>query len=70
MTPGSGCVTSGDEVVTTYDYGPDSGPNNLHLRGVKEDALGSSPRLTCSAYDWMGNKISETKPRAGLAVCP
>jgi hypothetical protein len=25
---------------------------------------------TCTAYDAIGNKLGETKPRAGLASCP
>ena len=58
-----------DEVRTTYDYGPDSGPNNLLLRGVVDDATGLRLR-TCYSYDWRGNKISETKPKAGLTSCP
>lgn len=66
---GGGCATAGDEVRTAYDYGPDSGPNNLQLRGTVEDAGGLNLR-TCYSYDWRGNKVSETSPRAGLAVCP
>jgi hypothetical protein len=66
---GTGCATGGDEVITTYDYGPDSGPNNLLLRGTVVDAGGLSLR-TCMAYDAYGNKISETRPRAGLTSCP
>jgi hypothetical protein len=66
---GAGCAISGDEVVTTYDYGPDSGPNNLWPRGTVVTADGQSLR-TCYAYSKFGDKISETKPRAGLAVCP
>lgn len=65
---GTGCAIAGDEVVTTYDYGPDSGPNNLWLRGQVVTAGGQSLR-TCFGYDKFGNKISETPPRAGLAVC-
>jgi YD repeat-containing protein len=65
---GAGCAIAGDEVVTSYDYGPNSGPNNLELRGVVEDATGLALR-TCYAYDATGNKISETKPRAGLGGC-
>jgi len=57
-----------DEVVTSYDYGPDSGPNNLLLRGLIITADGTS-RRTCYGYDWRGNRIFETRPRAGLAVC-
>jgi YD repeat-containing protein len=66
---GTGCATSGDEVVTTYDYGPDSGPNNLELRGAVVDQGGLNLR-TCAAFDAAGNKLSETKPRAGLTSCP
>ena len=66
---GAGCAVAGDEVRTTYDYGPDSGPNNLLLRGIVNDTTGAALR-TCYTYDWQGNKISETKPRAGLTVCP
>jgi hypothetical protein len=67
-----------DEVVTAYDYGPDSGPNNLLLRGttvtaVTPNAAGtlvSTTLRSCYGYDAQGNKISETKPRANLSVCP
>lgn len=64
-----GCAVAGDEVVTAYDYGPDAGPTNLLLRGIVVDPGGLSLR-TCYAYDALGNKIAETKPRAGLASCP
>lgn len=66
---GGACALPGDEVRTTYDYGPDAGPNNLLLRGVVEDAGGLNLR-SCYTYDWRGNKLSETGARAGLAVCP
>ena len=66
---GACAAGSSDEVTTTYDYGPDSGPNNLWLRGKVVTAGGVSLR-TCYGYDVSGNKISETSPRAGLAVCP
>jgi hypothetical protein len=59
----------GDEVLTTYDYGPDSGPNNLLLRGTVVSADGQSLR-TCFGYDALGSKISETSARAGLTSCP
>jgi hypothetical protein len=58
---GWGCALPGDEVVTTYDYGPDSGPNNLLLRSETVTAGGAS-RRTCFGYDWMGNEISTTRP--------
>jgi len=67
---GNGCAGgAADEVVTVYDYGPEAGPNNLLLRGIIEDANGEALR-TCYGYDWQGNKISETKPQAGLTSCP
>jgi hypothetical protein len=56
-----GCAIAGDEVVTTYDYGPDSGPNNLLLRSETMIA-GGVTRRTCYGYDWQGNKISTTRP--------
>lgn len=65
----NGCSVAGDSVVTTYEYGPDSGPNNLFLRGKVVDAGGLALR-TCYAYDTVGNKVSETTPRAGLTSCP
>jgi hypothetical protein len=58
---GWGCAIAGDEVVTTYDYGPDGGPNNLLLRSETVTAGGVS-RRTCYGYDWMGNRISTTRP--------
>jgi hypothetical protein len=61
---------SGDEVVTIYEYGPNSGPNNLQLRGQVVTANFVS-RRTCYGYDRYGNKISETSPRANSFVsCP
>lgn len=65
---GACAAGAGDEVIVTYDYGPDAGPNNLWLRGKVVTSGGTSLR-TCYGYDYNGNKISETKPRAGLAVC-
>lgn len=60
---------SADEVVTAYDYGPNSGPNNLLLRGIVVTADGQSQR-TCFTYDAMGNKISETPPMGTAESCP
>lgn len=69
-TIGDACAGGApDEVVTAFDYGPDSGPNNLSLRGVAVTADGAT-RRTCYGYDAMGNRIWETKPLAGLASCP
>ncbi|TND00019.1 MAG: hypothetical protein FD120_2808, partial [Gammaproteobacteria bacterium] len=66
---GAGCAAANDQVVTSYDYGPDSGPNNLLLRGTVVTASGQSLR-TCFGYDQYGNKVSETRPRAGATSCP
>jgi hypothetical protein len=67
---GAGCQGgSADEVVSDYDYGPASGPNNLLVRGVAVTADGQT-RRTCFSYDEMGRKISTTTPRAGLTACP
>lgn len=68
---GSPCATSGDEVRTSFDYGPNSGPNNLLLRGQVVTADGVSLR-TCYRYDANGRRISETQPNGttGLSSCP
>ena len=59
-----------DLVVTTYDYGPDTGTvgNNLWLRGVVVTSGGTSLR-SCYEYDINGNRISETAPQANLSAC-
>jgi hypothetical protein len=68
-TVGNACAAgAADEIVTTYDYGPNSGPNLLYLRGKVVTSNGVSLR-TCYGYDNWGNKIYETSPRAGLATC-
>ena len=66
---GIGCTLSNDEVITTYDYGPNSGPNNLILRGKAVTADGKTLR-TCYGHDKQGNKIWETSPNAQPASCP
>jgi hypothetical protein len=63
------CAVAGDEVRTTFDYGPDSGPNTLLLRGQVVTADGVSLR-TCYGYDQRGRRISTTQPNANLASCP
>lgn len=65
---GSGCALANDEVVTTYDYGSNSGPNNLFLRGSSVTSQGQT-RRTCFAYDNYGNRISGTSPKANLSSC-
>ena len=62
-----------DEVRTVYDYGPDSGPNTLLLRGqaVTAESQGSLvTHRTCYGYDARGRRISETQPNANLGSCP
>jgi YD repeat-containing protein len=72
---GTNCVNAqnqtiaNDLVVTAYNYGPNSGPNNLLLRGQTVTAGGVN-HVTCYGYDWLGNKISEATPNAGLTSCP
>jgi hypothetical protein len=68
---GAGCAITGDEVTTTYDYGPTTGANNLLLRGTVADATGTTPIRTCYTYDAVGNRLSEIKPAPGAwASCP
>jgi YD repeat-containing protein len=75
-TAASGATCAGgaaDEIVTDYDYGPNSGPNILQLRGVAVTADGGAgivTRRTCYGYDDAGNRISETRPNANPASCP
>jgi YD repeat-containing protein len=66
---GTGCSLANDEVVTAYDYGPDSGPNNLILRGKTIAADGETLR-SCFGHDKQGNKIWETSPNANPSSCP
>lgn len=69
-TVGNACAGgSTDEVVTSYEYGPNSGPNNLLVRGIATTANGQTLR-TCFTYDINGRKLSETKPLGTGATCP
>lgn len=65
----SDCTQPGDEVVTTFEYGPDSGPSNLIVRGRSITANGSTLR-TCYGHDKQGNKLWETSPNANPSSCP
>jgi RHS repeat-associated protein len=67
-TPGAECVQPNDEVDTTYEYDPDSGPNNLLPRG-KAVTFGGVTQRTCYGYDSQGNEIWETSPNANLSSC-
>jgi hypothetical protein len=66
---GSGCSAANDEIVTTYDYGPDAAPNNLLLRGKTVTWAGNVQR-SCYGHDINGNKIWETSPNASPSACP
>jgi hypothetical protein len=71
--PAAPCATAGDEVRTAYDYGPDSGPNTLLLRGQTVTSTDNGVTTTlriCYSYDWQGHRISQTQPNANLASCP
>jgi hypothetical protein len=73
--PASPCAAGAtDEVVTQYDYGPTTGPNDLLVRGMTVTATDGGGVLrtyrTCYGYDGLGRKISETKPAANLTACP
>ncbi|WBY08320.1 RHS repeat protein [Sphingomonas sp. 7/4-4] len=62
------CDPAAPIMVTTYEYGADGTADNLRPRGVVVSSSGVN-RRTCYGYDWKGNKIWETSPRAGLSVC-
>lgn len=69
-TVGATCAAgAADEVVTTYEYGPDAGPNTLLVRGVAVTAGGVTAR-TCYTYDADGRKLSETSPLGMSGTCP
>lgn len=68
-TTSGGCTGgANDELTRNYDYGANSGPNNLLLLGEDETAYGWANR-TCYTYDELGRRISETAPNAYLATC-
>jgi YD repeat-containing protein len=64
----NGCSKTNDEAVTYYDYGPDSGPNNLLIRGHTTTWAGQS-RRTCFGQDQYGHRIWERSPNADLKSC-
>lgn len=63
-----------DRVVTDYDYGPTTGLNNLNLRGIAVTTANDQGQIetlrTCYGYNYFGERISETMPKAGLTSCP
>ncbi len=70
----STCAGTSDEVLTTYDYGPTTGLNNLNLRGISVTAVDGAGQLqtlrTCYQYNYFGEKISETPPMGTGSSCP
>jgi YD repeat-containing protein len=65
----SECVHGGAcTKVTTYEYAPDSAPNNLLVRGKAVTADGITLR-TCYGHDKQGNVIWEAAPKANLPSC-
>jgi len=65
---GASCVGTSDEVKTTFDNGPATGPNPAYLRGTAVTWNGQT-RRTCYDYDARGNKIAERSPKANLDAC-
>jgi RHS repeat-associated protein len=66
--PASPCATTGDEVATVFDYGPDGTPDALVLRGQAVSADEVTLR-TCYGYDKLRRKVSETSPNANVGSC-
>ena len=65
------CDPAAPRLQTSYEYGADGTADNLLLRGLVLTDLQTSVVLrTCYRYDTSGDRVSETRPRAGLAVCP
>lgn len=67
--PAATCDGAAMQTVTTYQYGADFTANNLNVTGVATTWNGTT-RRTCYGYDHQGNKLWETRPRAGLGSCP
>ena len=67
------CAGTVDEIKTQYDYGPTSGPNNLLLRGLTITAANAAGQMetqrTCYTYNYFGERIAETSPKAGMTSC-
>jgi hypothetical protein len=63
------CDSGGPQTQTTYQYGANGTADNLLVRGAAVAADGQT-RRTCFGYDTYSRRISETKPNAGLGVCP
>jgi hypothetical protein len=63
------CDGGAPQTVTTYQYGAAATRFALLVTGVAISSGGTTQR-TCYGYDIYGHRISETKPNAGLGVCP
>jgi len=63
------CDSAAPQRVTTYLYGADGTADNLLVHGIAVTADSQTLR-TCYGYDTLARRISETRPRAGLTVCP
>lgn len=66
---GNGCALPDDEVTTEYEYGPAGQARNLWVKGITVTSTNGVKQRTCYQYDAYGNRIGETKPKAGLSVC-
>jgi YD repeat-containing protein len=64
----NGQAAPNDQVVTTYSYGPNLGPNNLLLRDKTISSNGQGLQY-CYGHDPQGNTIWETSPNAKPATC-
>lgn len=62
------CVDPTKLLITRYNYGAEGVPNNLWKRGVEVISYNKTLR-TCYQYDYYGNVIAETQPKAGLSSC-
>jgi hypothetical protein len=67
--PDAPCALADDEVRTTYDYGPEAGPNNLFLRSMVVSSGGGQSLRSCYEYDKLGRQVTRTEPSANLASC-
>ncbi|MDP5279409.1 hypothetical protein Q9Q95_10790 [Sphingomonas sp. DG1-23] len=70
LVNGTCSAGAADLVITSYEYqaGNASTPSNVWLKGVAVSANGQVLR-TCRGYNKLGDKISETSPRAGSTSC-
>jgi YD repeat-containing protein len=62
------CDGGAPQTVMTFEFGADGTADNMLVHGISVTSDGQTLR-TCYRYDGQGNKISMTKPRAGLSSC-